>query len=137
MYTTDFDGRPVVTDRLHWVLTEAIGAAAALLAVTGEQQYDDWYRTFWDHADAAFRDREHGSWRHELDERLQPSARTWAGKPDVYHALQATLIPAPTRDREPGGRATPLTAGGRAAPRGCRAARRRRRRGGGGRRRRA
>ena len=31
--------------------------------------------------------------RHELDDRLQPSERTWAGKPDVYHALQATLIP--------------------------------------------
>jgi sulfoquinovose isomerase len=93
VYTTDFDGRPVVTDRLHWVLTEAIGAAAALLAITGEQQYDDSYRMFWDHADVAFRDHEHGSWRHELDERLQPSARTWAGKPDVYHAVQATLIP--------------------------------------------
>jgi sulfoquinovose isomerase len=93
VYTTDFDGRPVVTDRMHWVLTEAIGAAAALLAVTGDQRYDGSYRTFWDHADAVFRDHEHGSWRHELDERLQPAARTWAGKPDVYHAVQATLIP--------------------------------------------
>ena len=93
MHTTDFDGQPVVTDRLHWVLTEAIGAAAALLAVTGDQLCDDWYRRFWDHADTAFRDHEHDSWRHELDERLQPSARTWAGKPDLYHAVQATLVP--------------------------------------------
>jgi sulfoquinovose isomerase len=22
-----------------------------------------------------------------------PAARTWTGRPDVYHALQATLIP--------------------------------------------
>ena len=34
-----------------------------------------------------------GSWWHELDERNQPSALVWSGKPDVYHALQATLIP--------------------------------------------
>ena len=72
---------------------KAIGAAAALHAVTGTETYDRWYQTFWDFADAWFRDREHGSWRHELDEHLQPSDRTWAGKPDVYHALQATLLP--------------------------------------------
>ena len=93
VYTTDFDGQPVVTDRLHWVLAEGIGAAATLHAVTGAETYDRWYQTFWDFADAWFRDREHGSWRHELDEHLRPSDRTWAGKPDVYHALQATLLP--------------------------------------------
>jgi sulfoquinovose isomerase len=93
VYTTDLDGHPVVTDRLHWVLAEGIGAAAALHAVTGADTYDRWYQTFWDFADAWFRDRRHGSWTHELDERLQPSERTWAGKPDVYHALQATLLP--------------------------------------------
>jgi mannose/cellobiose epimerase-like protein (N-acyl-D-glucosamine 2-epimerase family) len=93
VYTTRFDGRPAVTDRLHWVLAEGIGAAAALHAVTGAETYDRWYQTFWDFADAWFRDREHGSWRHEIDEQLRPSERTWAGKPDVYHALQATLLP--------------------------------------------
>jgi len=93
VYTTDFDGQPVVTDRLHWVLAEGIGAAAALHAVTGGEEYDRWYQRFWDFADVWFRDREHGSWRHELDEQLRPSDRTWAGKPDVYHALQATLLP--------------------------------------------
>ena len=93
VYTTDFDGQPVVTDRLHWVLAEAIAAAAVLHAVTGAQEYDRWYRAFWDFADAHFRDPDRGSWHHELDDRLQPSERTWSGKPDVYHALQATLIP--------------------------------------------
>lgn len=93
VYTTDFDGHPVVTDRLHWVLVEAIAAAAALHAVTGEQEYDIRYRDFWDFADARFRDPERGSWWHELDDRLQPSERMWSGKPDVYHTLQATLIP--------------------------------------------
>ena len=93
VYTTDFDGQPVVTDRLHWVLAEGIGAAAALHAVTGGEEYDRWYQRFWDFADLWFRDREHGSWQHELDDQLRPSDRTWAGKPDVYHALQATLLP--------------------------------------------
>ena len=32
VYTTDHEGRPVVTDRMHWVVTEAIGAAAVLHA---------------------------------------------------------------------------------------------------------
>jgi sulfoquinovose isomerase len=93
VYTTDFDGRPVVSDRLHWVVTEAIGAAAALHAVTGAEEYERWYRRCWDFAALHLIDRERGSWHHELDDGLRPSERTWTGKPDVYHAFQATLIP--------------------------------------------
>jgi len=93
VYTTDLQGRPVVSDRLHWVVSEGIGAAATLHAVTGEDEYDDWYRRCWDFAELHLLDRERGSWHHELDESLQPSSATWSGKPDVYHALQATLIP--------------------------------------------
>jgi sulfoquinovose isomerase len=92
-YTTDLDGRPVVTDRLHWVVTEAIGAAATLHAATGADEYERWYRRCWDFADLHLLDRERGSWHHELDDELRPSERTWTGKPDVYHAFQATLIP--------------------------------------------
>ena len=92
-YTTDLDGRPVVADRLHWPVTEAIGAAAALHATTGEAGYEHWYRTCWDFAAAHLIDRERGSWHAELDDSLEPSEQTWSGKPDVYHALQATLIP--------------------------------------------
>ena len=39
VYTTDFDGSPITRTRMHWVLTEAIGAAAALHQVTGEATY--------------------------------------------------------------------------------------------------
>ena len=92
-YTTDLDGRPVVADRLHWPVTEAIGAAAALHAVTGDARYEHWYRTCWDFAGAHLIDRARGSWHAELDDALQPSEQTWSGKPDVYHSLQATLIP--------------------------------------------
>jgi mannose/cellobiose epimerase-like protein (N-acyl-D-glucosamine 2-epimerase family) len=93
VYTTDAAGKPVVEDRLHWVVAEAIAAAAALHAVTQKPGYEELYRAFWDFAGERLLDREHGSWLHELDEELQPSSRTWEGKPDVYHALQATILP--------------------------------------------
>lgn len=93
VYTTSLDGEPRVTDRLHWVVCEAIGAAAALHALTGSGEYERWYRTGWDFAVLHLQDLERGSWHHELDEHLVPSDRTWDGKPDVYHAVQATLLP--------------------------------------------
>jgi mannose/cellobiose epimerase-like protein (N-acyl-D-glucosamine 2-epimerase family) len=93
VYTTDADGAPVVSDRLHWVVCEAIGAAAALHAVTGEAEYEREYRRAWDFAGMHLIDREHGSWHAELDDDLRPSTGTWSGKPDVYHALQAAILP--------------------------------------------
>jgi sulfoquinovose isomerase len=93
VYTTDHKGAPVVRDRFHWVVAEAIGAAAALYAHTGDEGYDAWYRTFWDYADTYLRDREHGGWHSELDADNRPASRTWPGKPDTYHAFQATLVP--------------------------------------------
>lgn len=92
LYTVDFEGRPVVRERMHWVLCEAIGAAAALGSATGEAQYDEWYQRFWDYAATHLIERP-GAWRHELSPANAPSATTWHGKPDVYHALQATLVP--------------------------------------------
>jgi mannose/cellobiose epimerase-like protein (N-acyl-D-glucosamine 2-epimerase family) len=93
VYTTDFDGRRVVHDRLHWVVAEALAAAYTLATVTGEPGYTEWHDRLWAHAEAYFIDREHGSWRHELDRQNRPSALVWQGKPDVYHAYQATLLP--------------------------------------------
>jgi sulfoquinovose isomerase len=92
VYTTDWDGRPVVRDRMHWVLAEAIGAAAALAEATDDPQYQRWQQTLWAYAEQHVIDREHGSWRHQLDGANRPSGTVWAGKPDIYHALQATLI---------------------------------------------
>ncbi len=93
VYTTDFDGRPVTTARMHWVHTEAVGAAAVLHQVTGDDAYAADHARWWDFARRHFVDLERGSWHHELDDDLQVFAGTWAGKPDVYHALQATLLP--------------------------------------------
>jgi sulfoquinovose isomerase len=92
VYTTDFDGSPVNRARMHWVLTEAIATSAALYQVTGQQRYSDDYERYWQFAEQHFIDKDGGSWRAELDDALRPAAGTWRGKPDVYHALQATLV---------------------------------------------
>jgi len=93
VYTTDWDGKPVVRHRMHWVAAEATAAAASLYRATGEQRFAQLYEQWWDYIDERMRDLVGGSWWHELDELNQPSARVWSGKPDVYHALQATLVP--------------------------------------------
>ena len=38
-------------------------------------------------------DRQGGGWWPELDDDLRPVARVFTGKPDLYHAVQACLIP--------------------------------------------
>jgi mannose/cellobiose epimerase-like protein (N-acyl-D-glucosamine 2-epimerase family) len=93
VYTTGWDGTPVVRQRLFWVVCEGIAAAAALHAVTGDDRYEAVYRQWWDHAARYFIDTDLGSWRHELDPGNRPASTIWQGKPDAYHALQTTLIP--------------------------------------------
>ncbi len=93
VYTTDWEGVPVVRERMHWVAAEATATAAALWTATGESQYADWYQTWWEHVSDVFLDQKAGSWHHELDPSNRPSAKVWPGKPDLYHALQATLLP--------------------------------------------
>lgn len=93
VYTVDYDGTPVVRDRMHWVVAEALAAAAALHHATGDSAYDSAYRTWWGHARQWFIDLKHGSWHHQLDPAGRPASTVWSGKPDVYHALQAVLIP--------------------------------------------
>lgn len=93
VYTTDWDGVPVVRHRMRWVLAEAIAAAAALYRRLGDERYGAWYLTWWDYAERSFIDRSRGSWHHELDPRNRPTSTMVAGKPDLYHAVQATLLP--------------------------------------------
>ena len=93
VYTTDWTGRPVVRQRLHWVVTEAIAAAAALYRLTGESRYRGRYTAWWGYADRYLIDRQQGSWHAELDPSNHPASTVWQGKPDLYHAVQATLIP--------------------------------------------
>ena len=93
VYTLDWDNRAVVRHRLHWTHCEASAAASALFKRTGDARYETWYRLFWEFCDSHFIDRCDGSWHHELDPQNRPSADIWAGKPDLYHAWQAVLIP--------------------------------------------
>ena len=93
VYTLDWDKRPVIRQRLHWTHCEASAAASALLKRTGEQRYETWYRCFWEFSESRLIDRVNGSWHHELDPQNQPCADIWAGKPDLYHAWQAVLLP--------------------------------------------
>lgn len=93
VYTLDWNDQPVVRQRMHWVHAEASSAAAALLQRTGESEYEQWYRTFWEFSATYLLDTIKGSWHHELDAYNRPSAQVWGGKPDLYHALQAVLLP--------------------------------------------
>lgn len=92
VYTTDWDGRPVVRARMHWVHCEAIAAAEALRKVTGESRYGEDRHRYWDFCTTYLIDPRDGSWRHELDPANRPASTVWTGRPDVYHAYQAALI---------------------------------------------
>jgi mannose/cellobiose epimerase-like protein (N-acyl-D-glucosamine 2-epimerase family) len=93
VYTTDWDGVPVVRHRMHWVVAEALNTGWALDQALGEPRYADRVAQWWDYADRHLVDGLHGSWHHELAPDNTPTASTWTGKPDIYHAYQAALIP--------------------------------------------
>lgn len=93
VYTTDWNGRPVVRDRMHWTLAEAINTSAVLYRITGREEYANDYAMFQQYLDEVVLDHVNGSWFHQLDENNQLKGTVWPGKSDVYHALQATLIP--------------------------------------------
>ena len=93
VYTTDWEGKPVVHDRMHWTLAEAINTSSVLWHVTGKQKYADDYARFMQYLDEKVLDHTNGSWFHQLDRNNNVIGTVWPGKSDLYHALQATLIP--------------------------------------------
>jgi sulfoquinovose isomerase len=92
VYTVDWDGRPVVRRRLHWVTAEAISAAATLYAVTADARYAAWRDRWVSFVHERFVDAERGSWNHELDPENRPSSLIKKGKADIYHSSQAMLL---------------------------------------------
>ena len=73
---------------------EAIAAAAALHAATGEPGVRRLVHAWWEHvADALRRPRATARGATSSTRDNQPRSRVWPGKPDVYHAFQATLLP--------------------------------------------
>ena len=93
VYTTDWEGKPIVHDRMHWTLAEAINSAAVLYHVTRKNKYARDYATFMEYLDEKVLDHENGSWFHQLDRENRVIGTVWQGKSDLYHALQAVLIP--------------------------------------------
>lgn len=93
VYTTDWEGKPVVHDRMHWTLAEAINTSAVLYQVTKKQKYAEEYAEFMHYLDEKVLDHINGSWFHQLDRNNQVIGTVWPGKSDLYHAVQATLIP--------------------------------------------
>lgn len=92
-YTLDWQDRPARSDRFWWPCAEGIGAAAVLAEVTNDAVFEEWYRRIWDTVGSHFLDLRHGGWFAELDAAMQPVENVFSGKPDLYHALQACLIP--------------------------------------------
>lgn len=105
-YTTDWDGVPLVTERFHWVVAEAVQAAEVLSTATDRATYAGLAQRWWSEIAEHVID-DDGSWRHELSATLAPSSRTWRGRPDAYHGLNALMcadLPlSPTAASAPGG----------------------------------
>jgi mannose/cellobiose epimerase-like protein (N-acyl-D-glucosamine 2-epimerase family) len=93
VYTTDWNGQPIVHDRMHWTLAEAVNTSAVLYRITGNKKYAEDYAMFMEYLDTIVVDHENGSWFHQLDAHNQLMGTVWPGKSDIYHALQSTLIP--------------------------------------------
>jgi sulfoquinovose isomerase len=92
-YTLDWDNKPMMREKLWWPVSEAIGAAAVLSTHDRDDYFQGWYRKLWDYAENHVIDHQRGGWLSELKEDLTPTSRLFVGKPDIYHALQACLIP--------------------------------------------
>lgn len=93
VYTTDWEGKPIVRDRMHWTLAEAINASATLFKATGDERYANDYAAFMEYLEDKVHDKVNGSWYHQLNEHNEVIGTVWPGKSDLYHAYQATLIP--------------------------------------------
>lgn len=99
-YTVDFDGEPVLTDRYQWVVCEAICATvsmrrAALDDGAGHgavEVYSHCYRSWLDYLHD-YMLLEPGILRRSLSEEGEEDSALHTSRPDIYHALQALLLP--------------------------------------------
>lgn len=92
VYTLDFNTQPDLKQRLWWPACEAAAAAASLHATTGELDFELWYRDIWAVLARDFIDPQ-GGWWPEARSARGAGTSPFSGKPDIYHALQACLIP--------------------------------------------
>jgi len=93
VYTTDWQGQPVVHDRMHWTLAEAINTSSVLYRVTGKEEYASDFAAFLQYLDEVVLDHKNGSWFHQMDKNGNVMTTVWPGKSDLYHAVQSMMIP--------------------------------------------
>ena len=110
-------GRPVVADRFHWVVCEAIATAAVL----GDAERERPAREF---AERHLIDRERGGWRHELDPENRPAARHLAGQAGRLPRAAGDADPRPAHRAERRAAMLSLADRRRAEHRACAAGRR-------------
>jgi sulfoquinovose isomerase len=92
-YTLDWNDKPDQRHKLWWPASEGVGAAAFLLAHRPSEFHETWYRKIWDVIARHHLDETNGGWFEQLTEDLRPTNSLFPGKGDIYHALQACLIP--------------------------------------------
>ncbi|SMC60330.1 AGE family epimerase/isomerase [Rhizobium sp. RU36D] len=92
-YTLDWENVPAKRAKLWWPLCEGAAAAHFLNQHQESDFHEQSYRKIWSFIARYSLDRQHGGWHEELTEDLQPSHELFKGKGDIYHALQACLIP--------------------------------------------
>lgn len=92
-YTLDWENRPSRTAKLWWPLSEGAGAAAFLNQHFPSDFHEQSYRKIWNRIAGSFIDTENGGWHEQLSVDLKPEYTLFTGKADIYHALQACLIP--------------------------------------------
>jgi sulfoquinovose isomerase len=92
-YTLDWTGRPLRDDKIWWPLCEGAGAAVFLGAIREKVFYERWYRRIWDYLAGSVIERPTGRWVPQLDRAGTEVTTLFSGRPDIYHALQACLIP--------------------------------------------
>lgn len=93
LYTLGWDNQPLQPLRLWWPNAEAIGAAATLWKQDEDAQALEWYGKVWDVVAGQFIDHARGGWYPELLPDGTPGEAIFTGKPDLYHAFQACLVP--------------------------------------------
>ncbi|MEJ1991423.1 MAG: AGE family epimerase/isomerase [Maritimibacter sp.] len=93
VYTLDWENQPDMANRFWWPACEGAAAASALRAALGGEFFESWYRRIWAVLDRDFIDHAQGGWWPESGMDGSPQTSVFSGKPDIYHALQACLIP--------------------------------------------
>lgn len=92
-YTLDWNDKPEKRNKLWWPACEGAGAAHFLNEHLPCDFHEENYRKIWNIIEHRFIDHKNGGWHEELTEDLVPSHDLFPGKGDIYHALQACLIP--------------------------------------------